>query len=62
MIVHNDVKEIKLYSTFKEFCKNQEDCINCDLLKKDLINDAYDQPCEQVYDLLKTIEKMFFNF
>lgn len=62
MITHNDIKEIKLYSTFKEFCENQENCTNCVLTKKNLINDRYDQPCEQVYDLLKIINKMYLDF
>ena len=48
MIAYNDIKEIKLYSTFEEFCKNQENCIVCILSRKELINNGYDQPCEQV--------------
>lgn len=58
MIAYNDIKEIKLYSTFEEFCKNQENCIVCVLSRKELINNGYDQPCEQVYDLLKIIERV----
>lgn len=59
MISFDDIKDIKLLNSYREFCKSQENCIECVLNKRYLINDRYDQPCEQVYDLLKIIFEIY---
>lgn len=59
MISFDDVKDIKLLSSYREFCKSQENCVECVLSKRDFINSGYDQPCEQIYDLLKIIFEMY---
>lgn len=58
MIKKEDVLKIKMYPTYKEFCDNQENCIECEIAKNGLIYDKYDQPCEEIYQLLVIIHKL----
>ena len=51
------IKKLSLFSNFKEFCEKQVNCIECTLRKEDLITQGYDQPCEEVYGLLKIIQE-----
>ena len=48
--------KINLKNNYKEFCSSQQNCNTCELLEKELINCGYDQPCEEVYELLKIIQ------
>lgn len=48
--------DMNLKNDFKEFCKSQESCNKCELVEKELINSGYDQPCEEVYRLLRIIQ------
>lgn len=57
-IKYEDIKDIKLYSNYKEFCDEQFNCSECALLDKGLIEHSYDQPCEPVYDLLTIIKDL----
>ena len=53
-----DIFDVKLCENFNKFCSNQENCVKCELLEKGLINNGHDQPCEQVYTLLRiTLQK-----
>ena len=50
------ILEYELYDDYKEFCSHYN-CINCLLVKEELIYTSYDQPCEEVYELLKIIQE-----
>ena len=57
MITKERILQLKLHDNFKNFCDNQEDCIRCLLQQEELINEAYDQPCSTIYELLKIIQE-----
>lgn len=57
MVTIEEIKDIKLFDSKGTFCANQGDCINCVLTTKNLINTEYGQPCTQIYELLKMINK-----
>lgn len=47
---------LDLENDFDSFCKSQENCKECVLSLYEFINDDYDQPCEQVYSLLRLVQ------
>lgn len=57
MIKLEDIIDIDLKEDFTSFCDNYSSCDNCILHEKGIINHAYDQPCVQVYYLLKIIKE-----
>lgn len=52
-----DINKINLNIDFNTFCESQENCRECKFTQYELVNNAYDQPCAQVYDLLKLLKK-----
>lgn len=57
MIKKEYLLDIELKENYNTFCDNQESCNNCILVRKEIVNSTYDQPCEQVYDLIKMIKE-----
>lgn len=55
-IEYKDIKNVRMFPTFEEFCKNNTNCHECDLRKNELINTDYGQPCRQVYELVLLID------
>lgn len=57
MINKNTILRINLYEDYNEFCNKQINCDKCELHEKELINQGYDQPCREVYHLLRIIQE-----
>lgn len=57
MIKRKDIEEIDLKEDYVEFCNSQYNCNVCILVEKEIINNTYDQPCTQVYSLLRMIKE-----
>lgn len=57
MIKRKDIEEIDLKEDYVEFCNSQYNCSVCILVEKEIINNTYDQPCTQVYSLLRMIKE-----
>lgn len=57
MIDKNTLLIIDLCNDYNEFCDKQHNCDECELYKKGLINNGYDQPCKEIYQLLRIIQE-----
>lgn len=57
----NELLDISLYDDYSSFCSNQCNCVLCELSNKELIYNDYQQPCEEVYNLLKIIQELSMN-
>ncbi|NFO31460.1 hypothetical protein FDB41_15080 [Clostridium botulinum] len=58
MINKEEILKINLNKNYEEFCSNQHNCCDCELTKNNIVEDSYDQPCRQVYKLLKIIQEV----
>lgn len=57
MIDKDTILKMNLYEDYNEFCNKQIYCDKCELYEKELIYQDYDQPCKEIYHLLRIIQE-----